>query len=366
VAGGVEMKVTVIGAGNSGLAMAAHLSKEGNNVTLWNRSKSTIDKLLKTHVIYCEGIINSGIPVNSITNDLEKAVEDPDVILITTPADSHKELAERIAKSIKRETLIVLNPGRTFGALEFNDIYSKYNKKFKQIIAETQTIIYTCRRTGEDSVNIITLKSGVLISAIDADKNKSIISMLPECVQQYFIPARSMIETSIGNVGMILHCAPLLLNAGWTESESNVYKYYYDGITPSVGNFIEKIDEERVLVSKMLGLEVETTQAWLKRTYDTHGNSLYQCIQNNEAYKTIDAPCSLKHRYIFEDVPCGLVPLETVGKRLGLEMKYTGLIIDLASSLMDVDFRSIGRNLNSFFDNNSNSDFRMFFFRSGE
>ena len=154
-----------------------------------------------------------------------------------------------------------------------------------------------------------------------------------------------MVHTSIGNVGMILHCAPLLLNSGWTESKTNVYKYYYDGITPTVSELIEKIDVERVAVSEALGHKVESTREWLIRTYHVEGNNLYECIQNNEAYKTIDAPRSLKHRYIFEDVPCGLVPLEAIGIKLGLNMGYTTLIIDLASKLMDVDFRETGRNL---------------------
>jgi|SRR5690554_2388462 opine dehydrogenase len=341
------MNVTVLGAGNSGLAMAAHLSKEGNNVILWNRSRSTIDKLMETHVIHCEGVISGGIKVRMITDDIKEALKNPDIVLITTPANSHRELAELVAEHIKKETLLVLNPGRTFGALEFQEVYKKRNKKFNQTIAETQTIIYTCRKTSEDTVNIISIKRDVLISTINANvkENEEIITKLPQCIQKYFAPAKAMIETSIGNVGMILHCAPLLLNTGWTESKNSSYKYYYDGITPSIGRLLEKIDQERVLVSKKLGLEVETTQEWLKRTYLVNGNSLYECIQNNEAYKTIDAPSSLNHRYIFEDIPYGLVPLEVVGKKLGLEMKTTGLIIDLASSLLDIDFRKTGRNL---------------------
>ncbi|ABR49106.1 NAD/NADP octopine/nopaline dehydrogenase [Alkaliphilus metalliredigens QYMF] len=360
------MNVTVMGAGNSGLAMATHLSKEGNHVTLWNRSKETIGKLLETHVIYCKGVIDGEVKIHLVTDDIGKAVENPDVILITTPANSHKEMAEQIAMHIKKETLIVLNPGRTFGALEFQENYEKYNQTFKQTIAETQTIIYTCRKTKEDAVNIIALKSDVLISTFDAKENEKIILRLPECLQKYFIPARSMIETSIGNVGMILHCAPLLLNTGWTENESNIYKYYYDGITPSVGRLIEKIDQERVLVSKELGLEVETTQEWMKRTYHVQGQSLYECIQNNEIYKSILAPGSINHRYIFEDVPCGLVPLEATGKKLGLEMKNTSLIIDLASSLTDVNFRKTGRNLSSRLDVSQNNDFRDLFQRRNE
>lgn len=343
--GDKDLKITVIGAGNSGLAMAAHLAHEGKKVTLWNRSRATIEKLIQTRTIYCEGVIEGEVKIDLVTDDIKEAIEDPDLILITTPAISHKKLAESIAKNIKKETLIVVNPGRTFGALEFELIYKKHNSQFKQTIAETQTIIYTCRKTAEDSVNIISLKSDVLISAFNANENISIISRLPACVQPYFIPAKSMIETSIGNVGMILHCAPLLLNSGWTESKNVAYKYYYQGITPTVGKLIQTIDKERVAVSKELGLEVESTKDWLKRTYDVEGDSLYECIQNNDAYKTIDAPDSLQHRYILEDIPCGLVPLEAIGKRLGLKMKNTSLIIDLASSLLDIDFRETGRNL---------------------
>lgn len=159
-----------------------------------------------------------------------------------------------------------------------------------------------------------------------------------------------MTETSIGNVGLVLHCAPLLLNTGWTENESNIYKYYYEGITPIIGKLIDKIDQERVSVARALGLEIETARDWFKRTYHIEEETLYECIQNNEAYQTIDAPRSLEHRYIYEDIPCGLVPLEAVGKHLGLEMNTTRLIIDLASSLLDVDFRKIGRNLDDLVD----------------
>ncbi|WP_346873774.1 NAD/NADP-dependent octopine/nopaline dehydrogenase family protein [Clostridium sp. UBA5988] len=342
------MNITVIGAGNSGLAMAAHMSSEGNKVTLWNRTDEHIKKLKETSVIKCEGVVKGNIKIDLVTSDIEEALINPDIILITTPADSHKYLAKFIALNLKKKVLIVLNPGRTFGAYEFLDVYRKNGGREEIRIAETQTIIYTCRKTGSDSVNIIAMKSNVLISTFNSEENSKIIDKLPNCIRKYFKPAKSIIETSVGNVGMILHCAPLLLNAGWTESKNSSYKYYYDGISPSIGNLLEKIDEERVQVSKRLGVEVESTVEWLKRTYNVKGQNIYECIQNNEAYKTIDAPSSLKHRYILEDVPCGLVPLESVGKKYGMSMKYTGMIIDLASSVLNIDFREEGRDILKF------------------
>lgn len=338
------MDIAVIGAGNSGLAMAAHLSSEGHRVRLWNRSRSNIEELIRTHVVRCQGVIQGDVAIHLVTDDMERAVSGSRIILITTPATSHKELSERLVDIVDSDALIVLNPGRTFGALEFSEVFGELRGMHNSpTIAETQTTIYTCRRTGPDSVDIISLKSGVLISTLDPQENDTVVAALPSCLQQRLIPAKSMIETSIGNVGMILHCAPLLLNTGWTESETSVYKYYYDGITPSVGRFIEKIDEERVMVSEALGTRVESTVEWLKRIYHVQGQSILECIRNNEAYRAIDAPRSLRHRYVLEDVPCGLVPLEFIGREMGFAMKYTGLTIDLASSLLDTDFRKIGR-----------------------
>lgn len=356
------MNVTVIGAGNSGIAMAAHLSKEGNKVTLWNRSSSTISKLLETRLIHCKGVISGEIPIHAVTNDIRVALEDPDIILITTPANSHRDLAELVGKNIRKQSVIILNPGRTFGALEFKSIYKQYNSEYDQIVAETQTIIYTCRKTAPDTVNILALKDAVLISSLDTD---NIIDYLPECIRGFFKPAKSMIQTSIGNVGMVLHCAPLLLNAGWTESTKSIYKYYYDGITPTISKFIENLDAERVAVSEALGCRVETTIEWFHRTYHIEGDSIYDCIQNNPSYETIDAPGSLNHRYILEDIPCGLVPLEAVGLKMGINMEYTSLVIDLASKLMGIDFRETGRNL-EFLDNVSKEELKAVLGRSYE
>ncbi len=341
------MKVTVIGAGNSGLAMAAHVSLGGHQVTLWNRTRATIAALIDRPVINCDGVIDGQVPIHCVTSDIRKALEDPELILITTPANAHRELAELIARNIQKEALIILNPGRTLGALEFRMVFEAFNQEVKIDIAEAQTIIYTCRKTAPDSVHIIALKSDVLLSTFKASENVALLARLPDCIRDFFLPARSMIETSIGNVGMILHCAPLLLNAGWTENETNIYRYYYDGITPTVSGLLEKMDCERIAVSQALNHPVESTRDWLKRTYHIEGDSLYECLQNNEAYKQIEAPSTLLHRYIFEDVPCGLVPLEAVGRRHGVDMTHVSLIVDLASRLMGVDFRQTGRKLES-------------------
>ena len=55
-------------------------------------------------MIHCTGIIHEVVPIYNITDDIKEALEDPDSILITTPAHSHRGLAELIAKNINKST----------------------------------------------------------------------------------------------------------------------------------------------------------------------------------------------------------------------------------------------------------------------
>ena len=110
---------------------------------------------------------------------------------------------------------------------------------------------------------------------------------------------------------------------------------------------MEKIDSERRAVARAGGFEVESLKQWLERTYNAHGTDLFECIRNNKAYREIDAPPTINSRYIFEDVPNGLVPVEEMGREYGVQTPNITTIVDLACSVMDVDYRAGGRRFTS-------------------
>lgn len=333
--------VFVCGAGHQGLSMAAHLALNGLRVNLWNRSPQNIKAVMDSGVIHCSGIVKGDARLSIVSSEINRAIAD--FVMVATPSSAHKDIAKKVAPFVHEGMVIVLNPGRTFGAIEFAEELKKCGVERLPHIAETQTIVYTCRKSGPNSTNIFALKNGVKIAAIRGSDINYIMKKMPDCLRDYYEIVDSVAITSLSNVGLVLHCAPVMMNIGWIENEKVDFKYYYEGISKSVAGFLEKIDAERQMVARAGGYEVESLNEWLQRTYRVDGNSIFESIRNNEAYREIDAPPTLNTRYIFEDVPNGLVPVEIMGKEFSVATPNITSIIDLACSVMDMDYRKIGR-----------------------
>lgn len=337
----IKKMISIIGAGHQGIAMAAHFAMNGERVALWNRTPENIKDIKKTKVIKCKGVINGKANIERVSSEICEVISD--IIFVTTPSFAHRDVARVIAPFLKDNSVIFLNPGRTFGAIEFLRELQKNNCRYVPTVVETQSIVYTCRRLGSDEVCIYALKGNVPMAVLGKENIDSIVKQVPECIRKNFKLVKNVLDTSMGNVGMILHCAPVLLNVGWIECEKYNFKYYYDGITPSIGAMIDRMDNERVQVARAMGVEAFTLVEWFRDVYNVEGDTIYECIQNNEYYRKIDAPHSLKHRYIDEDVPNGLVPIEFLGKELNINTEIISLVITLAEKLCNKNYREIGR-----------------------
>lgn len=332
----------VIGAGNGGCAMAAHLSIMGFQVNLFNRSEEKLEDIKKYGGIRLEGAVTGFGRLNKVTADMEDAIRDADIIMITTPATGHRDIAALAAPFIREGQIIVLNPGRTGGALEFRNVLRQKGIRKDVIIAETQTFIYACRLLSPASVNIYSVKKKVNLAAIPAYKTKKVVAALNNAYPQ-FQAAKNILETSLNNIGAVFHPAPTILNSARIETTGGNFEYYIEGISPAVAKTIEKIDNERLEVAAALGVDVDSALEWLKYTYGAEGKNLYEAIQNTQAYKGIKAPASIDVRYIFEDVPESLVPIASFGRLVGISTPTIDSIIEIAGAMHDVDYWEKGR-----------------------
>lgn len=336
---GKGIKYAVIGAGNGGVAMAGYLALIGYSVNLYNRTLENIIPLIENPRIQITGEVNGEGKLDLVTDNIELAIKDADVIMVTIPAVGHYHIAQLMAPYLKDGQIIVLNPGRTGGALEvYSTIKGITDKDI--VVAEAQTFIYACRKTSPTSAHIFKSKREVKLAAIPAIKTQYVIDVLNDAYPQ-FAPAKNVIETSINNYGAIFHPAPTLLNCGHIERGAP-FEYYIEGITPSISKFLEKMDAERMKIGFLLNVDIVSAKDWLEDSYNVKGENLYETVQKNPGYKGLKAPKGL-NRYIYEDVPCSLVPLSSIAKEFNIETPAIDSIIKLAGLITGRDFYKEGR-----------------------
>jgi opine dehydrogenase len=337
-----ELKFAVIGAGNGGQAIAGYLAYKGHKVNLYNRTIGKINEIQQNGYIDLEGSITGRGLLNIVTNNIEKAIKNVDVIMVVLPASAHKIIANKIAPFVTAEQYIVLNPGRTGGALQFRNIIKRHNPFENVCIVEAQTLLLTCRVIEQGKVEIFSKKKEVKIAALPAIKNNEFINMIGDAFPE-FTPAASVLETSFNNIGAVLHPIITILNCGRIESTKGDFKFYIEGVTPSVAKIIEQVDDERMLVAKALGVDALSLKDWLGSTYNAYGDTLCQALKNTNAYLEIKAPVNLDTRYIFEDVPQSLVPIQDMAKHLMIQTPTINSMIHLASTLDNKDYYQEGR-----------------------
>ncbi|RLI45147.1 NADP transhydrogenase subunit alpha [Candidatus Bathyarchaeota archaeon] len=341
-------KFAVLGAGHGGKTMAAHLGLMGFSVNLYNYKDVeeeyliNLDKIREKGGIELEGIINGFGRINIASSNIKDVIEDVNVIMVVVPAFAHKYIAKTCAPHLQDNQIIVLNPGRTGGALEFKKVLEEEGVTAKVKVAEAQTLIYTCRSVNYTRVKVFSVKKSVPIAGLPATETKNVLKVISEAYPQ-FVPASSVLETSLNNIGAVFHPALTLLNSARIEMTKGDFEFYIDGASPHVCKVLEAVDEERIRIAKALDVNVTTLKKWLKTTYGVEGKSLFEALQNNTAYKGIKAPSTLKHRYIFEDVPTGLVPISSLGSMLDISTPTIDALINLACAMFGVNFWEQGR-----------------------
>ncbi|HEX6989700.1 MAG TPA: NAD/NADP octopine/nopaline dehydrogenase family protein [Bacillota bacterium] len=334
----------VIGAGHGGQAIAACLAGRGFDVRLLNRTFERIRPIIDGGGIAVEGVTSGFGRIRLATTDAALAVDGARIIMVVVPATAHRTVARWLAPHLRDGQFVVLNPGRTGGAFEFESTLRRAGCAADVTVAEAQTFLFASRVIAPARVRIYGIKRRVPVAALPASRTADLVRLLQRAFPQ-FVAAPSVLATSFDNIGAILHPGPMLLNAARIESTGGDFDYYHEGVSPSVAAVLEQLDAERLLVARAYGVRGTTTRRWLRLAYGAEGASLYEAIQNNPGYRGIQAPPTLRHRYLTEDVPASLVPMAALGRLAGLEMPVCNMFIELAERVLGRNFTVAGRTL---------------------
>ena len=143
---------------------------------------------------------------------------------------------------------------------------------------------------------------------------------------------------------MVLHTVGAIMSIPWIEyTKGNfcMYREAYARGNEATLKIMLKLDEEKMNVLKRLGgrpIDIFVAGGFL-------GDPIESFYSYSESEDRAISPTSVRSRYITEDVSQGLVLLESIAKRIGVDTPIATSLIDIAGTALDVDFRRDGRTI---------------------
>jgi opine dehydrogenase len=343
-------KIAVLGAGNGGCAAAADLTLRGFEVRLFSRSDKTLLPIMKRGgITLVEEGAEKFAGLYFVSPLIIPVVNGADLIIVAAPAVAHEYLAKSLAPHLREDQIILLNPGHTGGSFHFAHLLRSLGSKVELKLCETVTLTYICRMPEAARVEIYRRTTNLRCAAFPAKQTAELIKDI-SVVFSNIVAAENVIATGFSNINAIMHPAGMLGNVGWIEQTAGNFLYYREGITPAIAAWIEAVDRERLEIVSCFGLEPLRFVDIFHRSGLTSDDarasgSVYRAISESEPNRSIKSPPSLDHRYIKEDVGYGLVPMAEIGCLFGIKTPVMDALITLASTALNIDFRSEGLTL---------------------
>jgi opine dehydrogenase len=340
--------VAIIGAGIGGIYLAAELGRLGCKLRLHDLDDSRLGDIRKRGGIDVERKDGGFAAIERVTTDLAAAVEGTDIIVIVTGGNAQETVARSLVPLLHDGQIILLIQGNTGGSLVVRRALETAGCRAAVDIAEMDNYPYSCWRRGPTRIEPIVRKRWLQIATFPGNRIGAIFSRLSPLFP-HAVAAPNAIHTGFTNANAMLHVANCVANAGKID-RGEAYKFYAEGVTPSVARLYQAINAERVAVAAAFGASVPNLEDWFERVYGVRGADLSETCRlltsnRDGPYQATGTPNSWTHKYIAEDVPVGLMPMSALGRAADVPTPAIDAVIRLAAILAGSDFAATARTL---------------------
>ena len=339
------MKIAVLGAGNTGTALAADMALRGLDVTLIKTSRAGNEahfSLLCDNggaVTLTENGASRTALIPFFSRDLE-SVRGKDVLIVCTRTDYHEELLCRMAPYLSDGQLLLFVPGYLSTAYALKHVCADV------ICAEAQSSFIDGRITRPGALRVGFRNVRNPVGVFPASRRLEAAAVLDR-LGFPFTYCGSVLEAALHNPNMIVHPVGALMSLPRAEKTGGDYCMYHEVFTPSVWRMLEALDREKTAVLAALGLPPLSyaDACKFRNTLDETADGKAVFFDYAAMPARAKGPLSAEDRYLTEDVPQGLVLLESLGRYLGVATPVCTALIELVCAALGRDLRQTGRTL---------------------
>ena len=339
------MEIAVVGGSNGGYAAAADLAAAGHNVRFWRRDLAAFGPILADQSIElmdASGVRDVKLALASA--DLGAVVRGAALIVAPVPAFAQAELGAALAPHLTDGQVIFLPPG-SFGTLVLHRACRAAGNPAEIAVAEAGTLPYLARKHGTRRIAIrvraTRLPTGVYPARL-ASQAFEILQAAYPAVERL----RDALDGALTNAGPIIHPPLILMNAGPLQHFER-WDIHNEGTQPAIRRVTDALDNERIAIRMHLGYGAPhypladhyraDGEEWM---YGRRGHE--QLVDSADWREQIDL---MTHRYMREDIACGLALLVSVAAWAGVPAPVADGLLAVAGAVIGEDLWTTGRTL---------------------
>ena len=328
------MRIAVLGGGHGSYASAADLAEQGHEVRWWRRDRAALAGLAARGTLRLRD--SSGvreIRISKLTPDIGEAVRGAELVLAPVPATAQADIAQAMAPHLEPGQVVFCPPG-TFGSYAMAKIVREAGGEPRIAFAETGTLPYLARKHAADEIAITIRAKRLPVGVFPAQRTQSALDGIRRAYPAVH-PVEDALSAALMNAGPIIHPPLILMNAGPLE-HFDKWDIHNEGTQPSIRRVTDALDAERIAVREALGYapyhyplrDHYGTDKWM------YGDAHDRLTESGDWRERIELRT---HRYMREDIACGLAFLVSVARWAGVAAPVAGGLLAIASAALGED-----------------------------
>lgn len=325
-----EMNITIVGAGNMGLALVSYLAVYKNHsVTLFTDKK--FEKLILNDVETQQNMVTTRFKV---TNS-NKAFSEADYIFCTWPAFLRKKMINQYGKYIKSGTKIGFVPG--YGGIEYS-----CNELIKKgvIIFGFQRVPYVARAIG-NKAGILSKKSKLFLATIPSTYTDTVVSDIESFFDIPVSALKEYLSITLAPSNPLLHISGLYgAFKDYDARKGYIGKQkFYEQWDDETSKILFQYDKELQSICKALSPIDLKEVVPLPIYYESDSpEKLTQKLKSIESFKVVRVPLAgnapdLNSRMFIEDYPYGICIIKDIARMLEIETPIIDMLLSFYTKI---------------------------------